>query len=222
MAAINNICNHFLIAKFKNCNDSRSFQLTAAKELFIVEGKSAASTVQQAMHKLTQKVIALQGKLINAAKASSAKVLANQECQKLFQALDCGIGSDCDPKHLAFSRVIILSDPDIDGAHARALILILFDQYLRALIDGGLVYTIASPLYRISGIQGVSKQYIWSQSELDILLSKNEGQYNIAITRFKGIAQLSSNECSQLLIDPTTRNSLRIGNKNTLKLTDAN
>jgi len=213
VAAINNICNHFLIAKFKDCNNPRSFQLTTPKELFIVEGKSAASTVQQAMHKPTQKVIALQGKFINAAKASSAKVLANQECQKLFQALDCGIGNDCNPERLAFSRVIILCDPDIDGAHARALILVLFNQYLRALIESGLVYTIVPPLYRVIKHQQAHRQYAWSQAEIDKLIGKNRNLSDTTISRFKGLAQFSSTECSQLLLDPNTRRQLQIAHK---------
>ena len=95
------------------------------KDLFIVEGKSAASTIEQALKPSTQVVLALQGKLINAQKASVAKVLKNIQCQKLFKTLGCGTQNNCHPESLNYKRIIILTDPDVDGAHARALLLIL-------------------------------------------------------------------------------------------------
>ena len=188
----------------------QSMQAKTLKELFIVEGKSAASTLQQALHKPTQSVHALQGKLINAEKASRQKILANLECQKLFQVLASGIGKHCNPHQLAFSRVIILGDPDIDGAHARALLLILFSRYLQALLDAGLVYTITPPLYRITEVEPAQKQYVWSQAELDKFMNKQKERDKRVVTRFKGIAQFSNTECSQLFLDPKTRQQLQI------------
>jgi DNA gyrase/topoisomerase IV subunit B len=193
--------------------------MTITKELFIVEGKSAASTVQQAMHKPTQSVLALQGKLINAAKASPTKVLANKECQKLFKSLACGIGDNCNPNFLAFAHIIILSDPDADGAHVRSLLLTLFDYYLRELIDSGRVYAIIPPLFRVTGMDQESSQYAWNKADLDALLKHHN---DAVITRFKGIAQFSSAECSQLLLHPGTRKQLRIGDANRPKLTEMN
>lgn len=125
--------------------------MTSAKELFIVEGESAASTVRQAMLKTSQSVIAIQGKLLNAEKATPDAVLANQQCQKIFQSLACGIGDNCKPDYLVFSRVLILTDPDVDGAHARALLLILFDRYLAVLCGFGICpcdYSSVVPYYR--------------------------------------------------------------------------
>ena len=122
------------------------------KELFIVEGESAASTIQQAMHKPSQSVLAIQGKLINAEKATPAKVLSNQTCQKIFQSLACGINNDCNPNHLNFSRILLLMDPDIDGTHTRVLLLTLFEHYMRPLLDSGLVSIINPPLFRIAAL----------------------------------------------------------------------
>ncbi len=75
------------------------------RELFIVEGESAASSVRQAMHKPSQSVLASQGKLINVEKATSTRVLANQTCQKIFQALGCGIKQNCKANNKTISSL---------------------------------------------------------------------------------------------------------------------
>ncbi len=178
--------------------------MTAAKELFIVEGKSAASTLRQAITNPDQSILAIQGKLINVTKASPAKVHANIECSKIFQTMDCGIGESCDPERLNYSRILILTDPDIDGAHTRALVLSFFDLYLRVLVDAGLVSVILPPLFRITGEQFGQKQYAWNEQERAQLEMDNDA----VITRFKGIAQFSIQECTQLFLNPETRKQI--------------
>ena len=178
------------------------------KELFIVEGESAASSVRQAMHKPSQSVLASQGKLINVDKASSAKVLANQACQKIFQSLGCGIKEDCNPKNLLFSQVLILTDPDMDGAHARILLLRLFHCYLRPLIDSGIVSVILPPLFRI--VDSQTSKYTWDEQEQNKLLDNMVNLDDCDITRFKGVAQFSVDECRQLLLQPDTRKQINL------------
>ncbi len=177
--------------------------MAAIKELFIVEGKSAASTLGQAINKSDQSILAIQGKLINVAKASPEKVHANIECSKIFQALACGVGVSCNPETLNYSRILILMDPDIDGAHTRALVLTLFDQYLRPLVDSGLVSVIIPPVFRIASKQTGHDHYAWSEHERDQLKEKMDGE--IAVTRFKGVAQFSQEECVQLFLDSKSR-----------------
>ena len=200
--------------------------MVVIKELFIVEGQSAASTVRQAMHKPTQSVFAIQGKLINAARASSARVFANQECKNLFQLLACGTGDECKPDRLEFSRLFILADPDADGAHVRALLLTLFDHYLQALISSGLVHVIIPPLFRVVTPGQKHDQYAWSESELKQMLEQtlqaHPVENNREITRFKGIAQFSSAECARLLLQPETRKSVLISDNNDLELSKKN
>jgi topoisomerase-4 subunit B len=184
--------------------------MTTTKELFIVEGKSAASTVRQAMHKASQNVIAIQGKLLNAEKATADKVLANQSCQMIFQTLACGIGDDCKPDDLTFSRILILTDPDVDGTHARALLLILFDRYLRALVDSGFVHVIIPPLFRITGKHQKQRHYAWSEQERVDILEQMVVKIEPVITRFKGVAQFTQEECATLLLRQGTRRQINI------------
>lgn len=193
-----------------------------AKELFIVEGESAASTLQQALDKPTQSVLAVQGKLLNTAKASSEKVLANEACQKIFRSLECGIGDDCEPALMKFSRVFILTDPDVDGAHARILLITLFDRYLRALVDSGLVYVIIPPIFRISiGNQQEICLYAWNEQERADHLDKMAANSHSMITRFKGVAQFSPEECSRLFLHPAKRKQLQLNGGTALESGEA-
>ena len=180
------------------------------RELFIVEGESAASSVRQAMHKPSQSVLASQGKLINVEKATSTKVLANQTCQKIFQSLGCGIKQNCKANNLLFSQVLILTDPDADGAHARILLLRLFHHYLRPLIKSGVVSVILPPLFRIVNIRTSRHQYAWDEHQQIQLLNNRPKSDNIDITRFKGVAQFSMVECKQFLLMPDTRKQINI------------
>ena len=180
------------------------------RELFIVEGESAASSVRQAMHKPSQSVLASQGKLINVEKATSTRVLANQTCQKIFQALGCGIKQNCKANNLLFSRVLILTDPDADGAHARILLLRLFHHYLRPLIKAGVVSVILPPLFRIVNTRTSRHQYAWDEHQQIRLLNNRTNSDDIDITRFKGIAQFSMVECKQFLLKPDTRKQINI------------
>ena len=181
------------------------------KELFIVEGESAASSIRQAMHKPTQSVLASQGKLINVEKASSSKVRLNPTCQNIFKALNCSIEKSCNPNALTFSHVLILTDPDMDRAHARLLMLNFFNHYLKPLIDVGVVSIVIPPLFRITELLTSNQQYAWDDQQRIQLMSKMSSPDNIIeITRIKGIAQFSASECSQLLIHPDTRRQINL------------
>lgn len=185
------------------------------KELFLVEGKSAESTIRQAMNRATQEVFALQGKLLNANSLSEEKICENAVCAALFATLGCGTGSVCDPSQLQFSRVILLTDPDVDGAHARALLALLFMKLLRPLVEAQKVLAVIPPLWRVDGAG--APVYAWTDDELkqvraDVLPAGNDASLTSAdlpasapVTRFRGVAQFNRGECVSLLLDPATR-----------------
>ncbi len=181
------------------------------KELFIVEGESAASIVRQAMHKPTQSVLASQGKLINVKKVSSKKVFENQTCQKIFQSLNCDFEKKCNPDNLAFSHILILTDPDPDGVHSRLLMLNFFYHYLKPLIDTGVVSIIIPPLFRLTEQLTSNRQYAWDdQQRVHLLNNIHNSTNDIETSWIKGIAQFSASECSQLLLHPNTRKQINI------------
>lgn len=185
-----------------------------------MEGKSAASTVRQAMNSQSQDVFALQGKVINAESASQARVEANAVCAALFATLGCGVGNQCDPSRLRYARIILLTDPDVDGAHSRGLLATLFARYLRELVRNDRVFAVTPPLWRVVYANDSRRHYAWTDQELKYLREKamaTPGAEKLSapppssdVTRFSGVAQFSLAECAELLLDPDTRQQVRL------------
>lgn len=179
------------------------------KELFIVEGLSAASTLEQAANPQKHTILPLQGKLINVEKASTHKVMANEICQKLLATLGCDAGAACDVSQLSFARIIILSDPDMDGTHSRWLLFLFFKHYLSALLEAGRVHVLMPPLYRLQFSTDSKVDYAWSEEERLEIAANNQAD-SPEVMRLKGVAQFNRSECGALFLNPESRNLFRV------------
>ena len=136
-------------------------------------------------------------------------MLANAFCRKLLDTLGCGTGENCQVSQLAYSRIIILSDPDMDGTHSRLLLLKFFKQYLPGLLQSGRVSVIIPPLYRISA-SGVSKtEYAWSDEERSKITENNHTE-TPEVMRLKGVAQFNAQECGEMFLNPASRTLLQV------------
>lgn len=174
------------------------------KELFIVEGKSAGHALDFAIDNKTQSVFALQGKLANVRKTSHDVIADNIECQKLIAKLGCAFASDYKIDHLPYSQVLVLMDPDIDGAHSSALVLSFFARYCKPIVANGLLSIIKPPMFRVTSSAGES-EYAWTEGELQAILNGSEQSQPLQTTRYKGVAQFSAEECHELLLNRATR-----------------
>jgi DNA gyrase subunit B len=113
-------------------------------ELFLVEGDSAMTSASAVRDPQFQAVLAMQGKPLNALKASADKVHKNLLFQRLSSALNVALMDESQQTGLAFeprlanlrySKVILLFDPDADGIHCSALMQMFFYKWMRPLLD---------------------------------------------------------------------------------------
>jgi DNA gyrase subunit B len=88
-------------------------------ELFLVEGDSASKAVAKARSPVTQAVLPMQGKPLNAYKARKSVVARNELFMALVDAIGTGWGDDVDLAAMRYDRVILLFDPDADGHSLR-------------------------------------------------------------------------------------------------------
>lgn len=177
--------------KLKPCR-SRDNNIT---ELFIVEGDSAAGSAKDGRDSGYQAVLPIRGKIINAEKKDLLALLKNKEIESLVTAIGVGIqtsGSDTsfNLDDRKYSKIILMTDADVDGSHIATLLLTFFYRYMRPLVDAGHVYLVQPPLYRVD--IGAKQHYCWSEAERIKALASGSGKSHV--TRFKGLGEMDEIE----------------------------
>jgi topoisomerase IV subunit B len=191
-------------------------------ELFIVEGDSAGGSAKQARDKEFQAVLPLKGKPKNTWQDSPDTLYSNKEIEAI--ALAIGIdhhqrGDAVDMARLRYRKIIILADADVDGAHIQVLLLTLFFRHFPRLIESGSVYVAQPPLFRIdvpSMGKGkpARKLYALDKQELAGIEEKlqdegmEEGKW--AVSRFKGLGEMSPEQLWETTLNPDTRRMLPV------------
>ena len=103
----------------------------AATELFIVEGDSASNAIGGVRDAGFQAVMPMQGKPLNAWKATKDKVARNEFFNALHSAIGAGWGESFQLSQTRYENIILVFDPDADGIHCGMLVLMYFYRWMR-------------------------------------------------------------------------------------------
>ncbi|MDE6086081.1 MAG: DNA topoisomerase (ATP-hydrolyzing) subunit B, partial [Muribaculaceae bacterium] len=175
-------------------------------ELFLVEGDSAGGTAKNARDRHFQAILPLRGKILNVEKAMEHRLFEHEEIANLFRALRVTIGTEDDPKEpniskLAYHKIIIMTDADVDGAHIATLLMTFFFRCMRPVIENGYLYLATPPLYKC--VRGKNEEYCWTESQVQKFIAENGDKTKVY--RFKGLGEMDDKELRETTMAPEHR-----------------
>jgi DNA gyrase/topoisomerase IV subunit B len=204
---------------------SSTLTTVQGSECLIVEGDSAAKSVDQVRDGRCQAILALQGKPLNAAKASRDAAFRNEVFLRIFETLLGHRTEDArdvdvlyrklqNPTACVYDKLVLLMDPDADGIHCSVLMMGFFHQFAPALIGAGRVIMIRPPMFVFRftdhSLQDAAKHPVASTPEHAIAIEQALRQHGIEHfekTRHRGLGSLDSPLLRRTCVDARSRNA---------------
>ena len=178
-------------------------------ELFVCEGKSAASGLVAARDSETQAVYGVRGKMLSVLKTTPDKIVKNQEINNILEALGLDYNlktGKCvyDKSKLRYGKIIAAADADYDGFAIENLFFNILWYLCPELVINGHVYSSVPPLYRVTTKKN---EYVYLKDDNALEEYKKNNVNKIAVIgRMKGLGECDSDELSYCLLEPENRN----------------
>jgi DNA gyrase subunit B len=206
-------------------------------ELILVEGESAAHSVAALRNHQTQAIFSMQGKPLNAHRATQDKVLQNKFYRGLancltFPLADSSAHGAQQPnlfgidravmlppsqqltmvEQRRYTRVMMLFDPDADGIHIGALMMMFFIRWMRPLVDAGVVHIIRAPMFEVnySDTDGELQQtmtYSPTHNQQVLERLKEQGMLAVKAQHFRGLGSINPETLRATCLDPVARHA---------------
>ncbi len=201
------------VEKFVNCRSKDP----SIRELYIVEGDSALTSVKLARNAEFQAVIPVRGKTLNCMKSTYDQIFKSDIITDLLKVIGCGVEitgrkvkgdmATFDLNSLRWSKIIICTDADEDGFQIRTLLLTLFYRLLPTLLKEGKVFIAETPLFEITVKDDI--YFAYDEAEKAEILKKL-GDKKYTIQRSKGLGENEPEMMSKTTMHPATRRLIAV------------
>ena len=211
------------VQKFIDCRSKDA----NVREIYIVEGDSAAGACRQSRDAEFQGVMPVRGKILNCLKVDLPRIFKSEIITDLLKVLGCGVEvSDKHVKDLAsfnvdnlrWNKIIICTDADVDGFQIRTLILTMLYRLVPTLIKEGYVYIAESPLYEIECKE--KTYFAYSDREKANILDELKGQ-KCSINRSKGLGENDPEMMWLTTMNPETRRLIKVMPEDVLRMEES-
>ena len=103
--------------------------------------------------------------------------------------------------------MLLLHDPDADGIHIGALLLMFFDRWMPALLDAGCIERVHAPMGEVHGAPGTLPAVAFGDAHLRALCDRARTLQGSACVarRYRGLGGISPAVLRATCVDPSTR-----------------
>ena len=204
------------VQKFVDCRTKD----VERREIYIVEGDSAAGAIRTSRDAEFQGVMPVRGKILNCLKEDYPRIFKSDIIMDLMRVLGCGVEvsgkavkdlNQFDLANLRWSKVVICTDGDVDGFQIRTLILTMLYRLCPTLIREGYVYIAETPLFEITCKEkgGEKTWFAYSEREKADILKELSGK-KVNIQRSKGLGENDPEMMWLTTMNPESRRLIKV------------
>ena len=192
-------------------SDCRDHGPGSGAELFVVEGDSASRAVESVRDARFQAVLPMQGKPMNALRATRRAVAANPLYTALVEAMGTGWDDAFDLSAARYERVVLLTDPDADGIHCGVLLLMFFHRWMRPWLDDGRLFVVQAPMFEIvPATGGPIRAYTEDEYRQRLEELAQAGAGIESKLRHRGLGSIDPGTLRTCCVVPETRRAFRL------------
>ena len=149
---------------------------------------------------------------MNAFRASPKAVWANDRVRGLHFRVVGTESAKFVPDHIEYQRVILLTDANVDGVHAKALLLGIFAKVMPEVIHEGRLFTIRAPEYAVRCAERPRPIFAYSSEGRQSVLAQlaERGATKLTTQHYAGLAGMGEAELVAAFIDPARRRLSRL------------